>query len=251
MSGVAPELLAQWRTDEAAQFRGWNFSYLRHRMLSPSPPWDYVALARDRARRSRSLLDQATGDGAVLASLGPFPGFAAAIEAYPPNVAIAAARLAPIGVPVVAANEAARQPFATGAFDLVLNRHGGIQAPFVAEVLRPGGWCLTQQVGGGSLADLMAHFGAKPKWPGNVLCEVSAQFTAADFDVELAQEWFGKVTFADVGAVIYYLRAVPWLVDDFSIDSHLPQLAALQDRLDRLGRLEFAMDYFLLLARRR
>jgi hypothetical protein len=251
MSSVPSDVLAQWRRDEAAQFRGWDFSYLRDRMVQDRPPWDYLALARERVRGSRSLLDQATGDGAVLASLGPFAGFATAIEGYLPNVAIAATRLAPLGVPVVAANEAARMPFAPGAFDLVLNRHGGIRAPFVAEVLRRGGWCLTQQVGGRSLSDLMAHFGAEPKWPNNVLGEHCAQFTAAGLDVELAQEWSGKATFADVGAVIYFLRAVPWLVDDFSVDGFLPQLAALQARLERLGKLEFAVSQFLLLAKRR
>jgi hypothetical protein len=251
MSGVPADVLAQWRSDEAAEFRGWDFSYLRHRMVQAQPPWDYLALARSQVRSSRSLLDQATGDGAVLASLAPFAGFATAIEGYLPNVAIAAARLAPIGVPVVAANEAARMPFAPGAFDLVLNRHGGIQAPFVAEVLCRGGWCLTQQVGGRSLSDLMAHFGVEPKWPKNVLGEVSVQFAAAGLDVELAQEWSGTATFADVGAVIYFLRAVPWLVDDFSVDRHLPQLATLQDRLGRLGKLEFTTSYFLLLAKRR
>ena len=251
MNGVPPDVLAQWRRDEAAQFRGWDFSYPRDRMVQAWPPWDYLALARERAQGSRSLLDQATGDGAVLASLGPFPGFATAIEGYLPNVAIAAERLAPLGVPVVAANEAARMPFAAGAFDLVLNRHGGLRADVVAEVLCPGGWCLTQQVGGRSLSDLMAHFGARPKWPKNVLGEVSAQFTAAGLDVERAEAWSGTATFADVGAVIYFLRAVPWLVDDFSVDSHLPQLATLQERLERLGKLEFATDYFLLLAQRR
>lgn len=251
MSGVAPEVLAQWRRDEAAQFRGWDFSYLRDRMVQERPPWDYPALARERVRSSHALLDQATGDGAVLASLGPFPGFAAAIEGYLPNVPIAAARLAPLGVPVVAADEAARMPFAAGAFDLVLNRHGGLQAAVVAEVLRPGGCCLTQQVGGLNLSDLMAHFGAEPKWPDNVLGEHCTKFEAAGLDVELAQEWSGAATFTDVGAVIYFLRAVPWLVDDFSIDRFLPELAALQDRLEQTGKLEFAVSQFLLQARRR
>jgi hypothetical protein len=237
--------------DEAAEFHGWDFSFLRHRMVQERPPWDYPTLARARVRGSRALLDQATGDGAVLASLGPFPGFATAIEAYLPNVAIAAERLARIGVPVVAANEAARMPFAAGSFDLVLNRHGGIQPASVAEVLRPGGWCLTQQVDGCSLADLMAHFGAEPKWPQNTLADVSARFTAAGLDVERGEAWSGKATFADVGAVIYYLRAVPWLVDGFSIDRCLPQLAALQARLERSGKLEFGVGGFLLLARRR
>jgi SAM-dependent methyltransferase len=248
---VLPAVLAQWRRDEAAEFRGWDFSHVRGRMISAPLPWDYRAVARARVREARSLLDMATGDGAVLASLGPFPGFATAIEGYLPNAPIAAARLAALGVAVVAANEGAPLPFAPGAFDLVLNRHGGFQPPWVADVLRPGGWFVTQQVGGLSLADLMAHFDAAPKWPTNTLDRSCAQFAAADCAVELAQEWRGKVTFTDVGAVIYFLRAVPWLVDDFSLDRFLPQLEALQQRLERRGTLAFTENRFLLVARRR
>ena len=248
---VRPEILAGWRRDEAAEFRGWDFSYLHGRMISAPLPWDYPALARERVRAARSLLDMATGDGAVLAALGPFPGRVTAIEGYLPNAPIAAARLAPLGVAVVAANEGAPLPFAPGAFDLVVNRHGGFQPAWVAEVLRPGGRFVTQQVGGASLADLMACFGAAPKWPTNTLGDISAGFAAADCEVELAEEWTGQVTFTDVGAIIYFLRAVPWLVDGFSLDRCMPQLAALQQRLERRGALEFTENRFLLVARRR
>jgi hypothetical protein len=248
---VPPEVLAQWRRDEAAEFRGWDFSHLRGRMISAPLPWDYPSLARQRVRHARSLLDMATGDGAVLASLGPFPGFATAIEGYLPNVPIVTARLGPMGVAVVAANEGAPLPFAAGAFELVISRHGGFQPAWVAEVLSPGGRFVTQQVGGASLADLMACFGAAPKWPKNTLADTCAGFAAAGCDVELAEEWTGKVTFTDVGAVIYFLRAVPWLVDGFSLDRFLPQLQALQQRLERTGTLEFTENRFLLIARRR
>jgi hypothetical protein len=251
VTAAAPEVLAGWRRDEAAEFRGWDFSYLQGRMIGAPLPWDYPALARAKVQSARSLLDMATGDGAVLASLGPFPGFATAIEGYAPNVAIAAARLSPMGVAVVAANEGAPLPFAPGAFDLVINRHGGFQPAWVSEALCPGGWFFTQQVGGASLADLMAHFGAAPKWPTNTLDQICAQFAAAGCAVELAEEWSGKATFTDVGAVIYFLRAVPWLVDGFSVDRFLPQLEALQQRLERVGTLEFTENRFLLAAQRR
>jgi hypothetical protein len=37
---IAPELLDQWRKDEAAPFSGWDFSYLDGRYVQEEPPWD-------------------------------------------------------------------------------------------------------------------------------------------------------------------------------------------------------------------
>lgn len=33
--------------------------------------------------------------------------------------------------------------------------------------------------------------------------------------------------------IVYYLKAVPWLVDGFSVETHLPHLLALQGQLER------------------
>jgi len=50
----------------------------------------------------------------------------------------------------------------------------------------------------------------------------------------------GEVTFTDVGAVVYYLRAVPWLVPGFSVETHADRLLALQDRVKRGEGLTFS-----------
>ncbi len=60
------------------------------------------------------------------------------------------------------------------------------------------------------------------------------------------REWSGKLLFTDVGAVVYYLKAVPWLVPGFSVDTHLDGLKALQRQLGAHGQLEFpAMNYLI------
>jgi hypothetical protein len=41
---------------------------------------------------------------------------------------------------------------------------------------------------------------------------------AADLEVERREDWRGETSFADVGALVYCLRAVPWTVPDFSVD---------------------------------
>jgi hypothetical protein len=46
--------------------------------------------------------------------------------------------------------------------------------------------------------------------------------------------WRGELRFADVGAIVYYLKAVPWLVDGFSVATHQGVLFALQAQQLRL-----------------
>ena len=66
---------------------------------------------------------------------------------WPPNVPVAAARLAPMGVQVVHAS-GLRLPLADGSIDLVLNRHEELDPPDVARALRPGGPCSRSSSGG-------------------------------------------------------------------------------------------------------
>ena len=46
-------------------------------------------------------------------------------------------------------------------------------------------------------------------------------------------------TFLDVGAIVYYLKAVPWDVPGFTVRTHLRHLLALQERLESGEELSF------------
>jgi hypothetical protein len=59
------ELKEQWRRDESASMSGWDFSYIRDRHVSDSPPWHYPQLARELMAEAESVLDIATGGGEV------------------------------------------------------------------------------------------------------------------------------------------------------------------------------------------
>src|SRR2546427_3932815 len=89
--------------DEAERqpFVGWDFSWLRGRLDSQPLPWDYTATVIEHARSSPDLLDLGTGGGEWLAELPYRPPRTVATEAWGPNVAIAGARLGPLGVDVV------------------------------------------------------------------------------------------------------------------------------------------------------
>jgi ubiquinone/menaquinone biosynthesis C-methylase UbiE len=246
---VKSELIAQWKRDEGAVFEGWDFSYIKGRCVEEEPGWDYRALARELVRKSAAVLDVATGGGEVFSSLAPFPGRAVAVEGYRPNVAVARKQLAPLGVEVVG-SDGTSLPFCGDTFDLVLNRHGAFAAAEMYRILQEKGTFLTQQVADGNLIELLDFFGAKQKWPGNTLKIVGQRMQEVGFHIERGEEWKGKARFLDVGAVVYFLKAIPWIVDNFGVDSHLEFLTKLQEKLEREGRLEFTYARFLILARK-
>lgn len=248
-------LLESWLREEAEPFRGWDFSHLRGRWQEEHPQWSYTDLARAALRGARSAVDLGTGGGERLSQLADaFPPRMFATEAYPPNVAIARDRLAPLGVMVVQYRSedliGGPLPFANGSLDVVLDRHESYDAREVARVLAPGGRFLTQQVDGESLADLLARFGSQPPVPEVKLARFVTDAERAGLCVERAERWWGESAFRDVGALVHYLKALPWEVPDFSVAKYEPVLRDLQMQLDREGALRFRAGRFLIAARK-
>ncbi len=244
------DLLQQWKKDEAVPFEGWDFSYLQGRMTEQTPPWDYISLVKELVQKSTSLLDMATGGGEVFSQLAPFPHHTVAIEGWKPNVGIATTRLEPLGVQVIEADPSKKLPFENGEFDLVVNRHGGYTVEELRRILNRQGQFFSQQVGGDNLADLEEFFNVKPKWPFNTLEYRIHEFEKQGFTIIKAQDWLGKVTFSDVGALVYFLKAVPWVVDNFSVETHLPYLKKLQEKLDKGQKLQFTYTRHFIHAKR-
>ena len=176
----------------------------------------------------------------------------AATEGYAPNLKLARARLGPLGVEVLESqgDRAEILPFADASFDLLLNRHSGYNLADVIRVLSPGGVYLTQQVDGRDLQGLITFFDAQPKWPDETLARNEADMRAVGLLLEIAREWSGRTEFKSVGALVYFLRAIPWLVDDFSVERHWSYLLRLQERLERGEPLAFTQRRYLIRARK-
>lgn len=243
------KLVEAWRREEQQPFSGWDFSYLTGRMLEEEHPWSYPARAAELMQQSSAVLDMGTGGGERLLELRAYwPKKVAVTEDYPPNLELVTKRLAPLGVRVenVSLTIYDPMPFADGEFDLVLNRHSGFNAGEVARILAPGGTFLTQQVHGLWAQDLLAVFGAKPQWPEATLYNNADILKAAGLTIVRAEDWSGKLTFTDVGAIAYYLKAVPWLVPGFAVDTHLECLLELQARLERGEGLAFEAGKYLI-----
>lgn len=249
------ELLAE---AEARPVEGWDFSWLGERAVSHPPPWDFEAIVERHLARAPDLLDLGTGGGEWLASLAGRPARVVATEAWPPNVAVARRRLEPLGVEVVAVESAPDNrdqplrlaspalPFEDASFSLVVSRHESYVAMEVARVLRPGGVFLTQQMGGDPNG-FRAAIGLPAIEPPLFDLELAReQLEAAGLEVLAAESGSAATTFADAGALAYWLRAIPWLIEDFSIAAFRTELGALQQRLEATGPLTIEEPAFYL-----
>ena len=242
-------LINEWKAEAERPIVGWDFSYLDGRMLLEEPPWSYTSRATQLMRSVPSVLDIATGGGErLLAMRASWPETVVVTEGHPPNLKLARERLEPLGVRVVEADndEYSPIPFEDGEFTLVLNRHGALHVDEIARILVPGGRLLTQQVHGLWAQDLLAVFDARPQWPDATPQKYVPWLHTTGFEVVDVQEWSGRLVFTDVGAVVYYLKAVPWLVPGFSVESNAGKLLALQKQLNEQGRLEYEASNYLI-----
>lgn len=239
------DLYSQWKKEYEAPFSGWDFSYLDRRWLVENTPWDYIEIARQLMQKSEAVLDMDTGGGEVLVSLAPLPKYTVATESWEPNIPVARAKLEPLDVNVVGVSKEGETPFNDGEFDTVLNRHGDFKPAEIYRILKPGGTLLTQQVGGNNLRNLAEEFDATLPWEYLTFDYWQREIQDAGFVFKQAKEWRGAMEFMDIGAIVYFIKAIPWQVPGFDIDRDMHYLEKLQHKLENGERLVYTQIRFL------
>ena len=217
---------------------GWDFSWLDGRATEQRPSWGYQRLMSERLGRARAALDIETGGGEVLAGAERFPPTMAATESWPPNIAKATRLLHPRGAVVVADSGEPPLPFADEAFDLVVSRHPAtVRWAEIARVLAPGGTYFAQHVGPASVFELTEFFlGPQPEARRARDPEAeSADARTAGLDIADLRSERLRMEFFDIGAVVYFLRKVIWIVPGFTVEGHLDRLRELDARIRRDG----------------
>jgi SAM-dependent methyltransferase len=233
-------------------FSGWDFSFVSGtgRMASGLLDWSYGTQALKLMQNSNSLLDMGTGGGEFLSMLRPFPAEIFATEAYEPNIPIAKAKLEPLGVQVMGINEDSELPFVTGQFDTIINKHESYSVSEVRRILKSGGIFLTQQVGGRDCLEINEALGAKvdgdySHWTLDYAVD---ELKDAGFTINSSGEQYPVKRFYDIGALVYYLTAIPWQVEGFSAEKYIDELYEIHKQIEEKGFYEVKQHRFFIRA---
>ena len=117
-------------------------------------------------------------------------------------------------------------------------------------MLQTGGTYLTQQRGDGD-DDLLRAFG-RPTADTTQDFDLSfavAQLEGAGFEIVRAEESVATVRFFDVGALVYYLRAIPWIVPGFDVDADRTALHRIHATIEADGSFGVGSGRMLIEAR--
>ena len=234
-----------------ARFEGWDFDWLRGRAHQTEPSWSYDERARELLSGARCMLDLCTGGGELLAGFAPLPEHSVATEDWEPNIPLARARLEPLGVEV-RVPDGDGIPAGDAEFDLVLNHHGGAGSAEIARVLRPGGTYLMQGVGASNLDDLNQLLGAPSGAysEDSTLDAVSESLRAAGLSIVDGQEEKPEHAIHDIGALVYFLKAVSWQVPDFDVTRYDAKLRDLDAAIRANGPVVFHDHRYLIEVRK-
>lgn len=232
------------------KFEGWDFSYLEStgRMREFPLSWNYRNEIMLRMHGIFSLLDMGTGGGEFLSSLNPLPKYSCATEGYKPNISIAKDRLEPLGVKVYEIQSDECLPFEDETFQLIINKHESYSPKEVKRILKNKGIFITQQVGGLNDKEINEILGAKKfEFMDWNLEKAVAQLETVGLKILEQKEDLTKTRFYDVGAIVYYLKAVPWQVPDFTVEKYFDKLVEIHNIIERLGYIDFTCHRFFVM----
>ena len=144
-------------------------------------------------------------------------------------------------------------PFAASAFDLVTSRHPAtVWWTEIARVLEPGGTYFAQHVGHASVFELVEYFlGPQPQarrgrhHEDETADAIEAGLTVVDLRFERL-----RMEFFDIGAVVYFLRKVIWMVPGFTVAQYRDRLRELDQQIRRDGSFVAHSSRFLIEARK-
>ncbi len=195
------------------------------------------------------MLDLETGAGQMIADLPKVPRLTVATEGHEPNLAMAARRLRRRGAWLVRTQQdRPALPLASNSFELVTSRHPiDTWWEEIARVLRPGGAYLSQQVGPDSLRELSElMMGPLPRGSKREPEVARAAAEKAGLMVTDLRHERPRTVFYDIGAVVYFLRLVVWIVPGFTVEKYREELFALHCRIERAGGFETSASRFLI-----
>ncbi|WP_416199125.1 MAG: Methyltransf-11 domain-containing protein [Sporanaerobacter sp.] len=232
------------------KFEGWDFSYIERtgRMQEFPLTWNYRNKVMREMYGISSLLDMGTGGGEFLSTLSPLPKYTCATEGYVSNISIARNRLEPLGVKVYKVEDDEELPFNDETFELVINKHESYSPKEVRRILDNNGIFITQQVGGLNDKEINEILEASVEFIDWNLKNAVAELEEVGLNIFEQREDLVKTRFYDIGAIVYYLKAIPWQVPDFTIEKYFDKLLKIHNMIEKLGYVDFTCHRFFIMA---
>ncbi len=114
---------------------------------------------------------------------------------------------------------------------------------------------LDMDTGGG---EFLAALPQRPLWthategygPDGSLAVAVRELEAANFRIIEQHEAFPITRFYDVGAIVYYLKAVSWEIPDFSVDRYFDKLVEIHTIIQSDGYVDVPFHQFFIRAQR-
>jgi SAM-dependent methyltransferase len=174
------------------------------------------------------------------------PAQVVATEEWKVNVPVAKNRLVKFGFEVVSCRSI-QLPFKNASFDLVLNRHEDLDPSQVAQVLKPGGRIITQQVGRDNWKELRSYF-PRMTDPGDLRGRYASGFQHAGLSLVTNLDHDYKVAYRSLGDLVFMLVVTPWTIPGFSLENDIDSLVSLDEGYHTSNGLELTQSRFLIIA---
>lgn len=240
-------LLEEYNKD----FKGWDFSYLQKtgRMVEFPLTWNYRNIVLEKIKGITSLLDMGTGGGEFLYDFDKLPKETFATEGYEPNLYIAKQKLKPLGIEVRKVDSEGKLPFSNNTFDVVINRHESYSPREVKRILKDKGLFITQQVGSLNDKEFLELFEVKctSSFVWNLNTAI-LDLIKDGYNIKNKQELITKTRFYDIGSIVYYLKSIPWIIEDFSIERYYDSLFNINNIMQTTGYIDFTCHRFIIIA---
>ncbi|NHJ31919.1 MAG: class I SAM-dependent methyltransferase [Asgard group archaeon] len=240
--------------DALHPFSGWDFSHVRSRIVTEPLTWSYHSEILPYLRTVNTMLDMGTGGGEFLSSLQPLPKETFATEAYEPNVPIAKKALEPLGVKVVQIKEDGKLPFENEQFELIINRHEYYSPIELHRILKQDGLFITQQVGWNDCLELNKRLGysvEEIEYLGFDLDKVVQELEDANFTIIKKSEALPITRCFDIGAIVYYLKAIPWQIPEFTVEKYKENLWEMHQEISKDGFIDLTSHRMLIVAEKK
>jgi hypothetical protein len=137
-------------------------------------------------------------------------------------------------------------PFADASFDLVINRHAGLDPGDIGRILRSSGSFYTEQISSAHWGELQVFFPRTTAGKGNNYFSYLVGLRSAGLDIVEARAYSTLAAFKSLGDFVFMLCITPWTIPDFDpLDADLEALLQLERTLSTPDGLVLSPRSFL------